>query len=266
MRMITTMLDEAAELIDRHFSLPRDDPERVSQWMDWMAKGLDPELSYTCAGINHMAFFLRFESGGRDLYPILNEAFRYPHILRFDPVRFQLFKHLGYFMTETSQHSAEYVPFFLKDKTEIEKHFIRVSIYLDTCKRQERQYRELKEKIAAGEAMLPSPHAISNEYVSRIINGVVTDSPYIFNGNVHNGGGSLIRNLPGDCCVEVPCVANRQGIRALPVGELPPQCAAMIRSNIKRSGPRGQGHSRRTPRGHPPGGHAGSQYFEPIVP
>jgi alpha-galactosidase len=232
LRMIIAMAAESEETIHTHFSRPLGHPEREREWWEWMAKGLDPDLSYTCAGINHMAFFLRFESAGRDLYPDLWKAIEIPHIRRLDPVRLELFEYLGYFMTETSWHTAEYLPYYLKDDQEIADHHIPVSGYVETCEHYAEEYPPFKAAVLAGETQLTAPYTPSNEHASRIVNAMVTGQPYVFNGNVHNTGGSLISNLPADSCVEVPCVVDRQGIQPTAVGELPPQCAALIRTNI----------------------------------
>jgi alpha-galactosidase len=232
MRMLTEMLREPPAAIARHFARPWGDATRDAEWKNWMERGLDPDLSYTCAGINHMAFFLRFESKGRDLYPLLRRAFGLPHVLRIDPVRFELFRRLGYFMTETSGHTAEYVPYFMKDPKEIEARHIWVNSYVHTCKDQDQAYRALRRTVRAGRPILEPGFRLSKEYASKIVNAVVTGRPFVFNGNVHNRGGALISNLPGDSCVEVPCVADRQGVRPTAVGELPPQCAALIRPNV----------------------------------
>ena len=207
-------------------------PQRVRDWTEWMSWGDDPALDYTCAGINHMAFFLRFESAGRDLYPALRKLLALLQIRRLDPVRLALFERLGWYMTETSGHMAEYVPWFLKDPRETSRHHLKVASYVGTCREQEKRYRELRRDLRRGKPVIRVPYRPSNEYASRILNAVVTGRPYVFNGNVHNRGGALISNLPGDCCVEVPCVADRAGIRPTAVGELPPQCAAMIRTNV----------------------------------
>lgn len=232
LRMITIMASEPPDAVLRHFKRDYDDPVRVREWLDWMARGDDPELSYTCAGINHMAFFLRFESAGRDLYPLLRKAMEMPHLWRCDPVRFDLFRRIGFFMTETSGHTAEYTPYFLKHEAEVKRCHLRVLSYLETCRRQDSAYRALRREVKAGQAMAVLPYKPSHEYASRIINGLVTGQPYVFNGNVHNRGGALISNLPGDCCVEVPCTVDRQGVRPSAVGELPPVCAALIRTNV----------------------------------
>ena len=135
-------------------------------------------------------------------------------------------------MTETSGHTSEYVPYFLKSEAETAAHELQPSSYVGACADLENMYQVLKRAVASGEPMVATPYQPSNEHVSRILNAAVTGSPYVFNGNVHNRNGALISNLPGDCCVEVPCVSDRQGIRPISVGELPPQCAALIRTNI----------------------------------
>jgi len=232
MRMIIAMLGEKRAAIERHFRRPWNDPVRAREWQAWSRRGLDPHLRYTCAGINHMAFFLEFASRGRDLYPQLRQGLALAHIRRLDPVRFALFERLGYFMTETSGHTAEYVPWFLKSEREIREHHIFVSQYLDTCRQQDRMYRDLQRALAAGRPVIDVPYTPSNEHCSRIIHALVTGEPFTFNGNVMNVRGRLISNLPADCCVEVPCRATRRGIRPLAVGALPPQCAAMVGPNV----------------------------------
>lgn len=232
MRMIIEMMSEQPEVIENHFNRPWGDAKRDEEWQNWMARGNDPDLSYTCAGINHMAFFLRFESKGNDLYPLLRKASEIPHMQSLDPVRFELFRRLGYFMTETSGHTAEYVPYFLKHDDEIEKHSLRVAGYLQTCNDQDRHYQELRDSVKSGVDIVDTPYCLSQEYASRILNAVVTNDTFVFNGNVHNQGGELISNLPGDSCVEVPCKIDAEGIHPIPVGKIPPQCAALIRTNI----------------------------------
>jgi len=121
LRMLVALKDLPEAEAAAHFERPWNDPERIAEWARWWALGDDPALSYTCAGINHMAAFLRFESGGEDLYPAVRSLVDHPVLHRFEPVRFELMRWLGYFMTETSGHSAEYVPYFLKDPAEAER-------------------------------------------------------------------------------------------------------------------------------------------------
>ena len=218
--------------VARHMARPFDSKLRVREWLDWMELGVDPRLNYLCAGINHMAFFLRFRSGERDLYPALRRASATPHLRRLDPVRFELFDQLGWFMTETSGHTAEYVPYYLHSDAEIRDKALRVSGYLRTCRELERSFQSVRRAVSSRRSVIPLPYFPSNEHASRILNAVVTGRPYVFNGNVHNAGGALISNLPGDACVEVPCVADSTGVTPTRVGDLPPACAALIRTNI----------------------------------
>jgi len=232
MRMLVGLVERDPAEIWAHFELPAHSEPRVAQWQEWWELGADPDLTYTCAGINHMAFFLRFESAGRDLCAALREMLNMPHMRRLDPVRFELFERLGYFMTETSGHTAEYVPYFLKDPAETRRMHLEVSSYLDTCRRQDDGCRAMQAALAADDGIVNQPYELSVEYASRIINAIVTGVPYTFNGNVHNNGGKVIPNLPRDCCVEVPCRADGDGIRPVFAEELPPQCAALIRTNV----------------------------------
>jgi len=185
-----------------------------------------------CAGINHMAAFLVFREGGRDLYPLLHQAARQEHLFALEPVRLELMKRFGYFMTETSGHISEYLPWFLKSDAEIERLRLRPGAYIGTCERLAETFEDYQRRAATGDPFIAPDEPVSMEYASRIINAIETDKPFVFNGNVHNRGGSLIANLPGDCCVEVPCVAGATGIAPTRVGGLPAQLAAMMRTNI----------------------------------
>jgi alpha-galactosidase len=193
---------------------------------------LNETVKTVCAGINHMAAFLVFQENGRDLYPLLHQAYDRPWLRKIEGVRLELLHRLGYFMTETSGHIAEYLPWFLHDQEEIRRTFLRPNAYLLTCADLEKTLAEYGRKAAAGEPFISPDEPVSIEYASRILNAVETGVPCVFNGNVHNRGGALIANLPGDCCVEVPCLADAAGVRPTCVGELPPQIAAMIRTNV----------------------------------
>lgn len=232
MRMLTAMADVSPAAIARHFKRPWNSPLRNREWREWVARGNDPRLSYLCAGINHMAFFLRFESAGEDLYPQLRKAAESPHLVRLDPVRFELLRWLKYFMTEASGHTAEYVPWFLKSRAEIAARSLWVSSYLRTCRDLNVEYRQLRRALRAGRPVISVPYAPSVEYAGPIVLACVTHRPFVFNGNVANDDAALIANLPADACVEVPCVADRNGITPTRVGALPPQCAALIRTNV----------------------------------
>ncbi len=220
------------DTIDTHLARPWGDPACEQEWMQWLQWSQDKELNYSCAGINHMAFFLRFASGEQDLYPELRELLGRDHIRRLDPVRFELFERLGFLMTETSGHTAEYVPYFMHDPREIERLEIPVNRYLQTCAEQDSAYHRLQDQLHQEEPVLTAPYSPSVEHVSRIINAVVTGAPYVFNGNVYNRRGLLITNLPSDSCVEVPCTADRNGVSPHQMDDLPVQCAALIRTNV----------------------------------
>ncbi|MFQ6097296.1 MAG: alpha-glucosidase/alpha-galactosidase, partial [Armatimonadota bacterium] len=187
------------------------------------------EVSYWVAGINHMAWFLEFAHQGRDAYPLLREAMNDPDIYAKDPVRFEILRHFDYFVTESTRHMSEYVPYFRKNRTLVER------FGLDTPKlepgrwtdRWERHKESVRQQIA-GQA--PIPEQASKEYASGIIHSLVTGEPRRINGNVPNR--RLITNLPEGCCVEVPCLVDGAGLRPCFVGDLPAQCAALNRSNI----------------------------------
>ncbi len=200
-------------------------------WTSWVERAEDPDLRFLCVGINHMAFVLHFASGARDLYPAIREVARRPALRRLDSVRFELFDRLGYFMTETAAHTAEYVPWIMRHDAELARLEITPDLYLHTCRLQAAELRELAETLRRGQPLV-TRRKVSNLHVSRIMNAIVTGVPHVFNGNIHNADGALVSNLPGDCCVEVPCVADRLGIRPAYHGALPPQCAALIQANV----------------------------------
>jgi alpha-galactosidase len=191
------------------------------------------EIDQLAAGINHMAFFLRFEHQGTDLYPALREV-KPPDWNR---VRYKALEHLGYFVTESSEHFAEYVPWFIKNKRRdlIKRFNVPLDEYPRRCERQIREWEALRADLEGGGQMTV---ARSHEYGADIIRACETGEPYRFNGNVPNRyeGGLLIDNLPADCCVEVPCLATAKGIEPQPVGTLPRQLAALIQTNINVQG------------------------------
>ena len=178
--------------------------------------GVD-RLDYRCAGINHLAFYLELTHEGRDMYPQLRAKTDCPDWNR---VRYEVLRHFGYFCTESSEHLAEYVPWFIKSTRPelIDELNIPLDEYPRRCEEQLAQ--PVPERLAAER---------SDEYGAQIIHALETGEPFSFNGNVMNDG--LIDNLP-PCCVEVPCVADRGGITPQPVGALPPQLAALIRTNV----------------------------------
>jgi alpha-galactosidase len=183
------------------------------------------EIDQLAAGINHMAFFLRFEHNGEDLYPALREVDPPP----WNRVRYEVLKHFGYFVTESSEHFAEYVPWFIKDGRDdlLERFNVPLDEYPRRCERQIAEWEALR-----GELEITTEQ--SHEYGAHIIRACETGEPYTFNGNVPNRG--LIDNLPDDCCVEVPCVASADGITPQPVGALPRQLAALMQTNVNVQG------------------------------
>jgi alpha-galactosidase len=174
-------------------------------------------LDYRCAGINHLAFYLELSHRGRDVYPELRAKRDIPDWNR---VRYEVLLHFGYFCTESSEHLAEYVPWFIKSaRPELVEEFnVPLDEYLRRC--EEQLIRPVPTELAAER---------SDEYGAHIIHALETGEPFRFNGNVMNHG--LIDNLPA-CCVEVPCVADSRGITPEPVGALPPQLAGLIRTNV----------------------------------
>ncbi|MGQ9553871.1 MAG: alpha-glucosidase/alpha-galactosidase [Anaerolineae bacterium] len=186
------------------------------------------EVSYWVAGINHMSWFLRFEWKGEDAYPLLWRAMANPNIYAQEKVRWEIMRHFGYFVTESSHHMSEYVPYFRKRPELVQKFVTPRWDYLQVCKNGwQPHYEEVRRQIA-GE--VPIEIGRSHEYGMQIINAMETNVPTSVNGNVANTG--LVTNLPDGCCVEVPCLVDKTGIHPCHVGDLPPQCAALNRSNI----------------------------------
>jgi alpha-galactosidase len=179
------------------------------------------ELLYECAGINHIAWMTRLEVEGEDAYPRLFEAMEDPDVYAKDKVRFELMRRFGYFVTESSEHNAEYVPYFLKDDGLIELYDVPVDEYIRRSEENLVQYAETRRKLLAGEDFTLGR---SVEYGSLIIHSLVTGEARAIYGNVENTG--LVTNLPAGCCVEVPILLDGTGLRPCYVGDLPPQCAA----------------------------------------
>jgi alpha-galactosidase len=179
------------------------------------------ELLYECAGINHIAWMTRLEVEGKDAYPLLFAAMEDPDVYAKDKVRFELMRRFGYFVTESSEHNAEYVPYFLKDDGLIELYDVPVDEYVRRSEENLVQYAETRRKLLHGEDF---PLERSVEYGSLIMHSLVTGEARTIYGNVENTG--LITNLPEGCCVEVPILVDETGLRPCHVGDLPPQCAA----------------------------------------
>jgi alpha-galactosidase len=182
------------------------------------------EITFLGAGVNHQAFILRLERDGEDLYPRLDAAIEADPELR-RTVRVELYRRFGYFPTESSEHSAEYLPWLMHDDAALERFRIPVGEYVRRSEENLELYEELKAGLNAGDGFEIER---SLEYAPLIIHAMTTGEPEVIYGNVRNDG--LIDNLPDGACVEVPCVVDRTGVRPTRVGELPAQCAALNRT------------------------------------
>lgn len=187
------------------------------------------EVSFVTAGVNHQAFVLRFEHRGVNLYQRLDE------VIAADPelsrrVRVELYRRLGYFPTESSEHGCEYLPWFMSHDSQIAEFRIEPELYLRWLAELADEYRLLTESITAGKGVEITP---THELASLIIHSIETGTPRVLHGNVRNGG--LITNLPEEACVEVPCHVDRAGVQPTRVGELPPQLAALNRTYLNVS-------------------------------
>jgi alpha-galactosidase len=201
--------------------------------VQWTTRGLAEivgvpyeEVDYLGAGVNHQAWILRFARDGRDLYPLLDEAIeRDPELRR--RVRVEMYRRLAYFPTESSEHSAEYLPWFMRSDEMIERFRVPVDEYVRRSEENLREYEAMRQTLAAG-----GPFEIerSLEYASLIIHSIATGEPRVVYGNVRNDG--LISNLPAGACVEVPCLVDGNGVQATAIGELPPQLAALNRTYL----------------------------------
>jgi alpha-galactosidase len=208
---------------------------------NWIGVPYD-EVNFLCAGINHQAWFLEFNRGKEDLYPLIWQAIEQPEIYGQEPVRIDLMKNFGYFVTESSGHASEYMPYFRKSAKMVAEELVpkfshpvnfwfkfgATGGYLQHC--QERFIEAQKEYAALLEGTRSLPTQRSHEYGVGIIEAMETGVPVSVNGNVANY--DLIDNLPYGCCVEVPCLVNRSGLQPTHIGGLPTQLAALNRTNI----------------------------------
>ena len=210
-----------------------------------LARDLDvpvEELRYRAAGINHMAFYLNFErrmpdGSYRDLYPDLLKGYRagkIPKPSHWNPrcpnkVRYDMMTRLGYFVTESSEHFAEYTPWFIKEGREdlIEKYGIPLDEYPVRCIEQIARWKTQVKEYKEAKTIEVKP---SKEYASSIMNSIWTGEPSVVYGNQRNG--DCISSLPPDCAAEVPCVVDHNGVQPTMVGALPVQLTALIRTNI----------------------------------
>lgn len=200
---------------------------------------LVPETQWRIAGINHQAWLLELTHKGKDLYPEvrkraakMNAAARKPGGAKhWDMVRYEFMRHFGYYITESSEHSSEYMPYWIKSTAPqlIEEFNIPLDEYPRRCEGQIAGWAAQRSELLKHPKKLT--HCRSHEYGSLIMEAIVTDKPIRIHGNVSNQGG-IISNLPARACVEVACLVDRNGVQPTHVGALPEQLAAMNRTNI----------------------------------
>ncbi len=214
------------------------------------------DLQWKVAGINHQGWLLEIKRHGEDLYPEIKRRAQLPEYNYKDAVRFEIMRRFGYYVTESSEHSAEYFPWFIKARNPelIERFHIPLDEYPRRCRVQIAAWEAMRAVLAGEEVDARDPdtgepltlfgvpitrealeqylnqHQRTHEYASYIMEAMETGNPFTFGGNVLNTG--LITNLPYNCCVEVMCVADRSGVTPTYVGDLPPQLAALNRTSI----------------------------------
>ena len=182
------------------------------------------DVSYWSAGVNHQAWVLRWERGGRDLYPLLDQRIASDAELR-RRVRVDMYRRLGYYPTETSEHSSEYVPWYLRHPDEVDRLRINIGEYVSISEANLAEYRRVRAELADTET-LPIDKG-STEYAPQVIHSLETGTTRVISTNVVNDG--LITNLPDGVAVEVPTMLDALGAHPMAVGDLPPQCAALNR-------------------------------------
>lgn len=188
------------------------------------------EIDYVVAGVNHVAFYLKFERDGQDLYPLIRQVVDEGRVPDTNRVRYDVFKRFGYFVTESSEHFAEYVPWYIKrDRPDlIEKFNIPLNEYPRRCESQLAEWESMSADLK--DASKPIEVRRSVEYGSEIIHSIETGQPRVIYGNVMNRG--AISNLPADACVELPILVDRQGLQPTMIGDLPMQLAALMQTQI----------------------------------
>lgn len=192
------------------------------------------DINYICAGINHMAFYLKFErktdAGTEDLYPRIRQVLEEERVPEWNRVRYEMFRRLGYFVTESSEHFAEYVPWFIKEGRDdlIERFNVPLDEYIRRCENQIAGWEKQRQKLEQGQEQIEVRR--SHEYGSLIIHSIETGQERVIYGNVPND--HLIDNLPQGCCVEVPVLVDKNGLQPTRIGSLPPQLAALMMTNV----------------------------------
>ena len=194
------------------------------------------EIDYLCAGINHMAWFLKLENNGRDLYPLLKANMEKPEYYKNEKVRGEVMRHCGYIMTESTGHLSEYLPWFRKNQAALNRYCDEPAFGGETGAYYKFSAM-IAEKFANMDVLSIESGELeprSKEYCSWIIEALETGVPFKFNGNVKNDG--FISNLPNDATVEIPIYADKEGLHPLSVGALPTHLAAMNLTNITVQG------------------------------
>jgi alpha-galactosidase len=218
----------------------------VQRTVEELAHDLDldySDLRYTCAGINHMAYYLTLEKKTEqgeyvDIYPELLAAFENGKVPKpciyqtgrcVNLVRYEMFKKLGYFVTESSEHFSEYTPYFIKPNRPdlIERYKVPLDEYPKRCVEQIADWKQDMDEFKNADRIDVKE---SDEYASTIMNAIWTGTPSVIYGNVKNDG--LIENLPQNCCVEVACLVDANGVQPTKVGRLPSHLAALMQTNI----------------------------------
>jgi len=190
------------------------------------------EIVFTCGGINHMDWFLTLEHQGRDLYPKLREVFERPEYYKNEKVRGEVFRQFGYFMTESTGHLSEYLPWFRSSQRALDRYCDEPSFGGESGAYY-KYSKALMAKYADHDPLESEDPRITGrsvEYCSYIIEAILTGRPFRLMGNVRNDG--YITNLPDGCCVEVPTFADATGLHPTRLGALPPQCAAACMTNV----------------------------------
>jgi alpha-galactosidase len=187
------------------------------------------EINYLCAGINHMAFYLKFERDGQDLYPLIRKVIEEGRVPDWNRVRYEMLDRLGYFVTESSEHFSEYTPYFIRrDGPDLIEHYnVPLDEYIRRCKNQIASWETMRRQFEDNQ---PLTVERSHEYGARIIYSIETGQPCVIYGNVPNHG--YIENLPQECVVEVPCLVDKNGVQPTRVGRIPPHLAALMQTNI----------------------------------
>ena len=184
-------------------------------------------LRYKIAGINHQAWLLELEQNGVDIYPEVRKRAFARKDIHPDMVRYEIFRRFGYYVTESTQHTAEYTPYFIKRAYPglAEQYGVKTEMYRDWGKSQQEYWSHARKMENE-----PLTHTRTKEFASYILEAMTTGTPFEIAANVLNHG--YIENLPQGCCVEVPCVVDAAGITPRRMGRLPEQCAALNRTNI----------------------------------